>query len=136
MAEETHITSLNFNDTLIGKSLNDKKNGLDIILGYLSGMPPDLAEMAEKYGNIGISLMDRGIGQRELDHACQKLLDQCLNEDFEILITKSDLPFDARWYLIGALPDLLEAARQDRISLPFSDFLYDELQETLDNYVR
>ena len=136
MAEDTQITPLNFNDALIGKSLNDKKAGLDIILGYISGMPPDLAEKAEKYGNIGIALMDRGIGQHELDLACQTLAGECLNEDLGLLITKSDLPFDARWYLIGALPDLLEAARRDRITLPFNDFLYDELQEIFDKYVR
>ncbi len=136
MAEDTLITPLNFNDAIIGKSLNDRKNGLDIILGYLSGMPPDLAEMAEGYGSVAVALMDRGIGQQELDHACQRLSGECLNEDFDILVTKSDLPFDARWYLIGALPALLDAARQDRISLPFSDFLYDELQETLDKYMR
>ena len=136
MAEETLITPLNFNDALIGKSLNDKKNGLDIIFGYLSGMPPDLAEIAESHGSVALALMDRGIGQQELDQACQKLSGECLNESFELLVTKSDLPFDSRWYLIGALPDLLEAARRDRIALPFSDFLYDELQQTLDKYVR
>ena len=136
MAEETLITPLNFNDALIGKSLNDKKNGLDIILGYLSGMPPDMAEMAEQHSNVAVALMDCGMGQHELDQACQKLAGECLNENFDILITKSDLPFDARWYLIGNLSKTLEAAKQDRISLPFSDFLYDDLQQMLDKYVR
>lgn len=134
MAEETTITSLNFNDALIGKALNDKKTGLDVILGYLSGMPPDLAELAENHGSIGVALMDRGIGQHELDNACQRLAGECLNETFEILVTKSDLPFDARWYLIGDIHALIDAASRDRMSLPFSDFLYDELLEILDNY--
>lgn len=134
MALDTLITPLNFNDALIGKALNDKKNGLDVIFGYLSGMPPDLAEMAESFGNVAIALMDKGIGQQELDQACQRLADQCLGEGFTILITKSDLPFDARWYVIGDISEMLGAARQDRIALPFSDFLYDEMQTTLDRY--
>ena len=135
MALDTLITPLNFNDGLIGKSLNDKKNGIDIILGYISGMPPDLAEVAENHGGVGIALMDRGVGQHELDLACQSLSEQCLTQDFSILITKSDLPFDARWYLIGDLLNMIEAASKDRISLPFSNFLYDELTEYLANYM-
>ncbi|MCB9983339.1 MAG: hypothetical protein H6861_06670 [Rhodospirillales bacterium] len=135
MALDTLITPLNFNDGLIGKSFNDRKNGLDIILGYVSGMPPDLAEIAENHGGIGLALIDRGIGQHELDQACQSLAEQCLNQDFSLLITKSDLPFDARWYLIGDLISMLDAAARDRISLPFSDFLYDELSDYLRNYM-
>lgn len=134
MAEDTLITSLNFNDAIIGKSLNDKKMGVDVSLGYLSGMPPELAEMAENHGNIGIAIMERGMGQHELDNTCQKLAGDCLNEDFDILITKSDYPFDARWYLIGDLLEMIELARKDRMSLPFSNFLYDELAEQLDKY--
>lgn len=134
MAEDTIITSLNFNDSLIGKTLNDKKTGLDVMFGYLSGMPPDVAEMAEKHGGIGVALMDRGFGQHELDLACQRLSGECLNEDFEILITKGDLPFDARWFLIGDIDALLTAASRDRISLPFSNFLYEDVQQIFSQY--
>lgn len=135
MAEDTTITPLNFNDALIGKSLNDKKTGLDIIFGYLSGMPPDVAQIAEQNGGIGIALMDRGFGQHELDLACQKLSGDCLNESFDILITKSDLPFDTRWYLIGDINALIETASLDRITLPFSDFLYKDITEILFQYL-
>lgn len=135
MALDTLITPLNFNDGLIGKTLSDKKTGIDLTLGYISGMPPDQAELAESHGGIGVALIDRGIGQHELDNACQSLAEQCLGEDFPILITKGDLPFDARWYLIGDLLSMLEAAGRDRITLPFSNFLYDELTDYLRNYM-
>ena len=134
MALETQITPLNFNDALIGKSLNDKKTGLDVIFGYISGMPADLFDLSQMQNGVAIALMDRGFGQHELDQACQKLAEECLAADFEILITKGDLPFDARWYLIGDLPALIEAASRDRISLPFSDFLYDDINQQLDKY--
>ncbi|MEZ5813141.1 MAG: hypothetical protein R3E13_00200 [Alphaproteobacteria bacterium] len=136
MAEAALITPLNFNDTLIGKLLNDKKAGLDIIPGHISGLPPRLAVMAETYGHLCLALINRGMGQQELDMACGKLAGDCLSEDFDILITKSDLPFDSRWYIAGDLDALLEAARQDRMSLPFSDFMYDELQQILNRHVR
>ncbi len=134
MAAETLITSLNFNDSITGISFSDNKTGLSISLGYVSGLPPHLAPLSEDNGGIGLALMDKGIGQHELDQACQKLCERCEREDFTVLVTKCDFPFDARWFLIGALQDLIEAARKDRISLPFSDFLYDELLMNIKRY--
>ncbi len=134
MAEDTLLTPLNFNANIIGKTLNDRKIGLDIIFGYISGMPPDLAEISEKFGDLAVALMDRGIGQQELDHACQHLAGQTITADFEILITKSDLPFDARWYLIGDLQALIEAAQNDRVTLPFSDVTARDVAAHLGTY--
>ena len=132
MADETRFTSpLNFNDSLIGKSINDRKGGLNIIFGYVSGLDTDAYELLYHNKGVGIALSDCGIGQKELDRACQKLSGDCRAEDFEILITKSDLPFDSRWYLIGDLRKLIDLAQKDRITLPFSKHLtnsvYDEL---------
>lgn len=132
MADETRFTSpLNFNDSLIGKSINDRKVGLNIVFGYVSGLDTEAYELLYHNKGIGIALTDCGIGQKELDRACQKLSGDCRVEDFEILITKSDLPFDSRWYLIGDLRKLMELAEKDRIALPFSKHLtnsvYDEL---------
>ena len=134
MAEDTQLTPLNFNDAIIGKSINDRKAGLDIIFGYISGMPPDLAEYSENYGDLGMALMDRGMGQHELDLACRQLAGQLLNENFPLLITKSDLPFDARWYLIGNLKALIEAAAAERVTLPFNAYLIDDVTAFLDQY--
>ncbi len=136
MAEDTLITPLNFNDTLTGKLWSDKKNGLDISLGHISGLPADLAEIPYNAGDIAISLMERGMGQRQLDMACQKLASDCKNRDFTLLLTKSDFPFDARWYMIGDLAETIAAAKLDTISLPFSSFLYDEMQEHITKYQR
>jgi hypothetical protein len=136
MAQDTLITPLNFNDSLIGQSWIDKKTGIEVSIGYVSGLPADLSDIAYESGDIGISFMDRGIGQRELDMACQKLAEECLAEDFELLLTKSDFPFDARWYMIGNLGQSLDAAKMDRISLPFSNFLYDEIQDHINKYKR
>jgi hypothetical protein len=136
MALDTLITPLNFNDSLIGQSWIDKKTGIEVSIGYISGLPADLADLPYQSGDIGISFMDRGIGQRELDMACQKLAEECLGEDFPLLLTKSDFPCDARWYMIGDLNQSLEAAQRDRISLPFSNFLYDEIQDHINKYKR
>ena len=134
MAEDTLLTPLNFNAAIIGKTLNDAKTGVDIIFGYISGMPPDTAEISEKYNDLAIALMDRGMGQAELDMACQQLSGQVIAADFDILVTKSDLPFDARWYLIGDLQSLIQASETEEVTLPFSDFMRKDVINHLSTY--
>lgn len=134
MAEETQLIPLNFNDGIIGKTLNDRKVGVDIIFGFVSGMPPGLAEIAEAHNDLAIALMDRGIGQQELDHACQQLAGELLNAEYEILIVKSDLPFDSRWYLIGNIRSLITAAKTDDVTLPFSNLMCDDIINHIDTY--
>lgn len=132
MAEETIITSLNFNDSIPGKTFVDKKNELDVIMGYVSGLPLRFENEALYNRGLSISLFDKGIGQVELDRRCQKLAGDCKNEDFELLVTKGDYPFDRRWYIIGNLRALLETAKKGKISLPFSDLLYDDILALLE----
>lgn len=134
MAEETQLIPLNFNDGIIGKTLNDRKVGVDIIFGFVSGMPPGLAEIAEAHNDLAIALMDRGIGQQELDHACQQLAGELINAEYEILIVKSDLPFDSRWYLIGNIRSLITAAKTDDVTLPFSNLMCDDIINHIDTY--
>lgn len=134
MAEETQLIPLNFNDGITGKTLNDRKVGVDIIFGFVSGMPPGLAEIAEAHNDLAIALMDRGIGQQELDHACQQLAGELLNAEYEILIVKSDLPFDSRWYLIGNIRSLITAAKTDDVTLPFSNLMCDDIINHIDTY--
>ena len=134
MAEETQLIPLNFNDGIIGKTLNDRKVGVDIIFGFVSGMPPGLAEIAEAHNDLAIALMDRGIGQQELDHACQQLAGELINAEYEILIAKSDLPFDSRWYLIGNIRSLITAAKTDDVTLPFSNLMCDDIINHIDTY--
>ena len=97
-------------------------------------MPPDIAEIAENYNDLAIALMDRGIGQAELDKACQNLAGQVISADFNLLVTKSDLPFDARWYLIGDLKALMEAIDIGQVNVPFSDFMCEDIVNYLGTF--
>lgn len=135
MFNETHITPLNFNDDIISRSWNDKKSGVAISLGFISGLPADLSDLTYSTGDIGLALSDQGIGQKELDIACQKLASSA-NKTAPLLVTKSDFPFDSRWYLLGDLISTLENAQKDRITLPFSNFLYDEILDNIKKYRR
>ena len=132
MADPTRFTNpLNFNDGLIGKSINDRKTGLDVIFGYVSGLMGDDYDFLHYNKGIGIALMDRGMGTAELDRACQQLSEECRIEECDILITKSDLPFDTRWYLIGDIQNMISLAEKDRITLPFSKFINNSVIEEL-----
>ena len=127
--------SLNFNDKIIGKSWIDK-DGLEITIGFISGLPIEIAEIAYPSGDMGISVIDKGYGQKELDIACESLIEQCAARDITILITKSDLPFDARWYLIGQLDVLLKDAMNEHIKMPFRASLADDILSQLARYNR
>lgn len=131
MADETLITSLNFNHGLVGKSIMDKKLGVQVLFGYVSGLPEEFEDLVKLTRGLGMALQDSGIGQSDLDRACQKLSGDCRNEGLKILITKSDMPFDRRWFIVGDIRALIEAASKDRINLPLSDFLYDNVLEDM-----
>jgi len=133
MADDTIITSLNFNDNIPGKVFADKKNEQDVLIGYVSGLPMRYENESVHNRGLAIALFDKGIGQNELDKRCQKLSADCRIEKIEVLVTKGDYPFDRRWYIIGDLTEMLELAKQGKMQVPISDFYYDEIIEVLDN---
>ncbi len=134
MAEDTIITSLNFNDNIPGNKFSDKKGELEVIMGYISGLPMRYENEALHNRGLAIALFDKGIGQDVLDIKCQTLAGQIKNEDFDLLITKGDYPFDRRWYIIGDIKALIELAQQGNISMPFSDTIYDNILEIMEKY--
>ena len=132
MADDTIITSLNFNDNIPGKVFADKKNEQDILIGYVSGLPARYENESIHNRGLAIALFDKGIGQDELDKRCQALSEACRIERLEVLVTKGDYPFDRRWYFIGELTKMLEMAKQNKIRVPISEFYFDEIIEILD----
>lgn len=131
MADETNITPLNFNHGITGQVVMDKKTGVQILFGYVSGLPEQFDDLLPHTRGLGMALQDAGIGQGDLDKACAKLSADCDVLGLQILVTKSDMPFDRRWFIIGDAKSLIEAARKDRIQLPLSAFLYENLLEGL-----
>jgi len=132
MADDTIITSLNFNDNIPGKVFTDKKNEQDVLVGYVSGLPMRYENESIHNRGLALALFDKGIGQAELDKRCQKLSEDCRIERLEVLVTKGDYPFDRRWYIIGDLANMLELAKQGKMQVPISEFYYDEIIEILD----
>lgn len=136
MAAETNLTPLNFNAAIVSKSILDRKNGIEIIFGYVTGMPFEYAELLNYHGGFCFALQDRGITQEILDHKCRKLIEDCAIEKLDILLTKGDLPFDPRWFFIGDITKLMELAVDEKIALPVSPALYDEIYDELMRYFK
>jgi len=129
MADDTIITSLNFNVNVPGIVISDKKNEQDVLIGYVSGLPMRYDTEAAHNRGLAVALFDKGIGQDELDKRCQTLSEDCRFAKLEVLVTKGDYPFDRRWYIIGDILALIELAQQGKINIPMSDFFYDEIVE-------
>lgn len=131
MAEDLLLTPLNFNNGVVGRSIMDKKAGVQVSFGYISGLPQEYDDLLHNPQDIALSLESRGMPQDILDGNCRQLIEQCRIQQWNILITKSDLPFDSRWYWIGDLKTLFTMAKQDKVHLPISDFLYDQIMRLL-----
>ena len=134
MAAETTITTLNFNDNIPGNKFADPKNELEVIMGYVSGLPLLYDDVALYNRGLAIALFEKGVGQDVLDKWCQKLAEDCAVEEFEILVTKGDYPFDRRWYIIGDIVALIDFAKLGKITLPFSPGVYNHILGILERY--
>ncbi|MFP4313552.1 MAG: hypothetical protein ACLFR0_04400 [Alphaproteobacteria bacterium] len=134
MAFGTHYNRLNFHFDEIYKTMVDKKNGLKISLGLVSGLRGNNSRYMSINKGFTVSFQEQGMPQNELDILCNKMAEQAQSLGIDVLLTKSDLPFDNRWFVMGDLRGLIEAARQDKIFMPLSDFLYEGIIVELEDY--
>jgi hypothetical protein len=44
------------------------------------------------------------------------------------------MPFDNRWFVLGDIRGLIEAAQRDKIFMPLSNFLYDTILVEFEAY--
>lgn len=121
----TNLTRLNFHYDEINKVLIDKKLGLKISMGLCSG----LRGIYGPYQNINqgftICVQEQGMQQSQLDQLCSSLTQEANSQGIDILVTKSDLPFDNRWYILGDIRGMMELARRDKLRLPLGYYMYD-----------
>lgn len=134
MAFNTNLTRLNFHYDEIHKTMIDKKLGLKISLGLISGLRAGYRPYQNKNHGFTICLQEQGMPQDELDRLCLNIAEQSQSLGYDVLATKSDLPFDNRWYLMGDLRPMLEAGRNGRMNIPFSNFLYANMIVELEEY--
>jgi hypothetical protein len=134
MIFNTNLTRLNFNYRDIGQTFIDKRLGLKISLGFINGMRAQYDSYEKKNNGFAICLQEQGMPQNELDRFCSLMIDEAKNSNIDVLLTKSDLPFDNRWYILGDIRALIDAAYIDRISLQLSYSIYDAILYELERY--
>lgn len=134
MAFGTDVTRLRFHFEELYKTMIDKKNGLKISLGLVSGLRGNHAHYASKNKGFTIAFQEQGMPQNELDTLCAKMVEQTQSIGVDILATKSDLPFDNRWFIMGDIRGMIEAAKKDKIFMPLSNFLYNSILVEFEDY--
>jgi len=134
MAFHSDTTRLNFHFGDIHKTMIDKMLGLKISLGLSSGMRGGYSAYQHKNQGFTICLQEQGMPQNELDRLCLSIAEQSQSLGYDVLATKTDLHFDNRWFLMGDLRAMLEAGRNGKINIPFSNFLYANIMVELENY--
>ncbi len=101
------------------------------MLGSFSGLPSIYTPYQSYNKGTGLAIQSRGFGQDELDQTCKTLMREASRLDIRLLLAKSDLDFDNRWYWIGDLEKLFDLAAQDRIHCLISPYLYDEILDII-----
>lgn len=134
MVFNTEYTRLNFHYEEIYKTIIDKRNGLKISMGLISGLRSSYVQYQQMHKGFTLAFQEQGMPQNELDNMCGKMVEQAQSLSINVLATKSDLPFDNRWFLLGDIRALINAARQDKIFMPLSNFLYDSILVEFEAY--
>ncbi len=134
MFSHTGLIRLNFDSTALSRSLVDKKSGLLLALGFVNGLSSPHQAFEKLHGGFAIALQEQGMGQGELDRACDRLAGEIVLQGVNVLVAKSDLPFDSRWFIMGDIGSLLDLADMDRISLPFDRMLYGPILVEFEHY--
>lgn len=134
MSFNTNLTRLNFHYDEMHKTMIEKKLGLKISLGLVSGLRGGYRYYQTKNQGFSMCLQEQGMPQDELDRLCMSIADQAQSLGYDVLATKSDLPFDNRWFLMGDLRPFLEAGRMGKINIPFSNFMYATIIVELEEY--
>ena len=63
MFDDAPQTALNFNHNITGRILLDKKAGVQVLFGYVSGLDSRYGELMDYNHGLGLALQDAGIGQ-------------------------------------------------------------------------
>jgi len=130
----TNLMRLNFHYNDINKVMIDKKLGLKISLGLVSGLRGTYDPYQNTNQGFALCLQEQGLPHNELDRICSQISGDANIQNIDILITKSDLPFDNRWYIMGDIRGMIENAQRNKIRFPLSNYMCDTILVELEDY--
>lgn len=123
------FVDLDFHHGLPSHSFVDKKSEVRVNIGRLSTVPPQYRPLQEKYGNVLLGIQESGMSRDRLDRMCNLLALNCKSLGIEIVVAKSDRPFDSQWYFFGNIEGLLKAARDELVRPPFTNAVHDQISK-------
>lgn len=121
------FTALDFDRGQPSHSFIDKKKEVRINLGRVGSLPAEYVALRQSYGPILLGIQSCGMDQDRLDQSCGLLRLNCQTLKIDLLVTKSDRPFDSQWYFFGDLEGLLDAARDELVRPPFSNAIHHQI---------
>ncbi|MBU0800179.1 MAG: hypothetical protein KKA05_04165 [Alphaproteobacteria bacterium] len=130
------FTDIEFHHGLPSHSFVDKKNEVRISLGRAATVPKAYAELQGRFGNILLGIQSCGMDQARLDQMCNLLRLNCETLRIDLLVTKSNRPFDSQWYYFGDIDGLLKAARSELVRPPFGTILHDQISSAINMLIR
>lgn len=125
------FTAIEFHNGLPSHSFVDKKNEVRINLGRAASLPKEYDAMRRTYGDTLMGLQSCGMDQNKMDQMCNLLRLNCESLRIELLVTKSDRPFDSQWYYFGDIDGLIKAARSELVRPPFGNHMHDQISSAI-----
>ncbi len=122
---------LDFHHGLPSHSFVDKKSEVRINVGRLSSVPPEYERYRQQYGDVLLGIQQSGMSRDRMDQMCNMLALNCRSLGIDLLVTKSDRPFDSQWYFFGNIEALLSAARDETIRPPFTSAMHDHISRAI-----
>lgn len=130
------FVDLDFHHGLPSHSFVDKVAGVRVNIGRPSIIPPAYRNLQEKYGDVLLGLQESGIARDKMDRMCDLLALNCKSLGIDLLVTKSNRPFDSQWYYFGDIEALLKASKDELIRPPFTSAVHDQILRAIDIVLR
>jgi hypothetical protein len=126
-----NFIDLDFYHGLPSHSFVDKKSEVRVNIGRTSTVPKSYVHYTEKYGGVLMGIQQSGMDADKLDRMCSLLGLNCRSLGIELLITKSDRPFDSQWYFFGDIEGLLKAAQDELVRPPFTRTVHEQITSAM-----
>jgi len=126
-----NFTDLDFHHGLPSHSFVDRKSEVRVNIGRVTALPKAYDAYRTKYGGVLLGIQQSGMNRDDLDRMCNLLALNCKSLGMDLLVTKSDRPFDSQWYFFGDIEGLLRAARDELVRPPFTSAVHDQISKAI-----
>ena len=125
------FVDLDFLHGLPSHSFVDKKSGVRVNIGRVSIVPLSHKQLKDKYGDALLGIQESGMDRQRLDQMCNLLALNCRSLAIDVIVAKSDRPFDSQWYFFGDIEGLMRAAEDELVRPPFTKSVHENISRAI-----